>query len=125
MIRLSSTQILQNKVENIKESLDAFLNADDTLHGDTMLIYGDIYDDVKFLSAVQFTTRVKNPQEYIEKIIYYPFIHIATTIFIGYGLDCSNVTDVVHIGFTASILDAIQKMGRCGRKIDKKSFQTI
>ena len=61
------------KSEKMKESLDAFLDADESLHGDTMLIYGDLYADVKFLSSVWFTTNVENSQEYINKNIYYHY----------------------------------------------------
>lgn len=34
---------------------------------------------------------------------------------IGTGLDCKSVFSVIRIGFSSSIIDLTQEMGRCGR----------
>ena len=43
----------------MKENLDAFLDRKDTLHGGTMLIYGNLFADEIFV-------QVENPQENID-----------------------------------------------------------
>ena len=42
------------KSEDLKEKIDLFLDDNPTIKGDAVLIYGDIYADVKFLSTVKF-----------------------------------------------------------------------
>ena len=89
-----------------------------------------MFADVKLLSTVKFTTKVHDPNSLLEKNEYYPRILIAKESFIGNGLDCDDVYQVVNVGFPTSILDAIQEMGRCGRNrsntidanVDKYSF---
>ena len=38
--------------DNIKESIDAFLDSTPDFQGNTIIIHGDMYSDIKFLSSV-------------------------------------------------------------------------
>ena len=99
------------KAEDLKEKIDHFLDDNPTIKGDTMLIYGNMYADVKFLSTVKFTNKETNPQDLIDNNEYYPCILFATASCIGNGLDLKDVFRVIHVGFPTSSIDCVQEMG--------------
>ena len=103
------------KAESINASLDSSFDADDTIDANIMLIYGDMYANVKCMLAVKFTSKVETPNEVISKNEYYPRILIVTASCIGNGLDSNEIYNIVHIGFPASLVDDVQEMGRCGQ----------
>ena len=78
-----------------------------------MLIYRDMYADVKFLSTVKITTKESNTQQIIANNKYYLRILIANASCIGNGLDLDNVDCVVHTSFPTSIVGCVQEMGTC------------
>ena len=86
-----------------------------TFKGDTMIINGDMYADVKFLSTVEFTTKEENPQELIHNNFHYPCILIATASCICNGLDLDGVYRVIHNDLPTSMINCVQEMGTCGR----------
>ena len=109
------------KAEQIKDRLDTLSDSNISINGDTMLIYNNIYSDIKFMSAVTFTTCKDNPQQRLTNNDYFPHILIATASCIGNGLDSDNVYQVIHVGFLLSIVDTVQEMGRCGRNRSNNS----
>ena len=48
--------------------------------------------------------------------MHYPRILVATAICIGNGLDLDDFYCVVYIGFSTSIINCVQEMGRRGRR---------
>ena len=76
---------------------------------------GGMESEVKLMSATRFTSNATNPHESINNNAFYPRALIATSSFIGAGLESSSVHSVIRIGCPTSVLDLIQEMGRCGR----------
>ena len=79
------------KAEQIKDNIDAFLDAEPSIKGDTLHIYGEMYSNVKFVSSVKFTSFTADPEDMIKKNELFPRILIATVTCIGSGLDCNCV----------------------------------
>ena len=76
---------------------------------------------MNFVSAEQFTRYVSNPQQLIDRKIYYPRIIISTPGCIGTGLNSVDVYSVCQVGFPSSILDMVHAIGCCGRcRVDGK-----
>ena len=101
-------------LENVKDSIDAWLDHEHHFQGDTLLITGKIEPELKLAYSQAFTKVVSENHE-IDDNVFFPRILLATAGCIGAGLDCKNVYSVVRIGFPSSIIDLIQEMGRCGR----------
>ena len=81
--------------------------------------------EVKFVSAQIFTKTIENAEELVNSNSFYPRILMATAGSIGAGLDLVDVYSVVGVGFSTSILEMVQDMGRCGRgRHDGKSLVT-
>ena len=79
------------------------------------MINGDMESEVKLKSATMFTTTHHNACKLVDNCKFYPQVLVATSRCIGAGLDSSAFYSVICIGFSTSILDMIQEMGRCGR----------
>ena len=103
-----NSKILKDKViiytnttksaEDIKESIDTFLDPNSTLQEDLMMIHGNMYADINFLSAVKFTTSEMNPEDNMKNNVFLPRIFIATASCIGNGLDSKDACHVIHVG---------------------------
>ena len=53
------------KDDYLKKKISNFLDNHETIKGDIMLIYGDMYAYVKFFFTVKFTTKETNIQQLI------------------------------------------------------------
>ena len=87
----------------------------DRIKGGALIIHGNMKAEVKFVSAQIFTKTVDNAEELVTSNSFYPRILMATAGSIGAGLDLADVYSVVRVGFSTSILEMVQEMGRCGR----------
>ena len=106
--------ITAKKLEDLKDKFDNFLHDNPSIKDNTMIICGNMYTNVKFMSTIKFTTKETNPEELFKINKYYPRILFVTASCIGYGLDVNVIYSVVK-GLTTSVIDCVQKMGQCGR----------
>jgi len=102
-------------LEQLRSDLELWMDMQDNIQGDVLIIQGDLQPEVKFVSAQQFTRHITDPQVLLDKNEYYPRILLATAGCIGAGLDSADVYSVIRVGFPSGILDMVQEMGRCGR----------
>ena len=99
-----------NCLDQLKVDVDYWLDSGDVIKGDLLIIQGDMKAEVKLVSAQMFTKTVDNAEELVN-----PRILMATAGSIDAGFDLVDVYSVVRVGFSTSILDMVQEMGRCGR----------
>jgi len=85
-------------LEQIQADIEAWLDMDDTILRDTLLIHGDQKPEVKFMSAEKFTETVSDPEDLINKNKFYPRFFLATAGNIGAGLDSSDIYVVCRVG---------------------------
>lgn len=102
-------------LEQLRSDLELWMDMQDNIQGDVLIIQGDLQPEVKFVSAQQFTRHIEDPQTILDRNEYYPRILLATAGCIGAGLDSSDVFSVIRVGFPSGILDMVQELGRCGR----------
>ena len=102
--------------DTFQNNIDSWLDGNDTICGDTLLIKGMLESEWKFKAATMFTTKPLSTSDLVDKNRYYPRILIATASCIGAGLDCSEVYCVIRDGFPASMMHLSQELGRCGRE---------
>ena len=102
-------------LDQLKSDIESWMDMNDKIQGDVLIIQGDLQPEVKFVSAEQFTKSILDPQSLVDKNEFYPRILLATAGCIGAGLDSPDVYCVSRIGFPLSIIDMVQEMGRCGR----------
>ena len=102
-------------LDQLKIDVEHWLDSSDGIKGDALIIHGDMKAEVKFVSAQMFTKTTENAEELVNTNSFYPRILMATAGSIGAGLDSGDVYCVVKVGFSTSILEMVQEMGRCGR----------
>ena len=102
-------------LEQLRSDLELWMDMQDNIQGDVLIIQGDLQPEVKFVSAQQFTRHIADPQVLLDRNEYYPRILLATAGCIGAGLDSADVYSVIRVGFPSGILDMVQELGRCGR----------
>ena len=102
-------------LDQLKCDIESWMDMNDEVKGDVLVIQGDLQPEVKFVSAELFTRHVDDPQLLLDSNIYYPRILLATAGCIGAGLDSSDVYSVCRVGMPSGIIDMVQEMGRCGR----------
>ena len=104
------------KAIDYQNKLDLWLDKNDDIKGDSVLVIGRLETELKFALTTEFTNtsfdEVNNPysQNHLS-----PGFLIGTPGCIGAGLDSSDVQLVHRIGLPNSIVHFIQEMGRCGR----------
>ena len=102
-------------LDQMQADVELWLDMNENIKGDVIVIYGDLKPEVKFVSAERFTKIHGNPEELINNNLFYPRILLATAGSIGAGLDSPDVYSVCRAGFPTSIFEMAQEMGRCGR----------
>ena len=102
-------------LDQLKIDVEHWLDSSDGIKGDALIIHGDMKAEVKFVSAQMFTKNTENAKDLVNTNSFYPRILMATAGSIGTGHDSGDVYCVVKIGFSTSILEMVQEMGRCGR----------
>ena len=101
--------------DTFQHNLDSWLDGNEIIFGDTLLIKGLLESEWKFKTATMFTAKTESTSELLMHNKYYPRILIATASCVGAGLDCSDVYCVIRDGFPTSIMHFSQELGRCGR----------
>ena len=104
------------KVKLIQDKLDSFLDANETIKGDSVIVVGNQETELKYSYTTAFTNTVFPNEEAYLKTKLSPRFLIGTPGCIGAGLDCDYVQLVTRIGIPSGIIDFIQEMGRCGRQ---------
>ena len=99
----------------MQSEIELWLDMNDEIKGDVLVINGELKPEVKFASAERFTQVIDNQEELINNNRFYPRILLATAGSIGAGLDSSDVYVVCRAGFPTSIFEMAQELGRCGR----------
>ena len=102
-------------ITELQTSLELWLDMEDKIKGDIIVITGDLKPEVKFASAEAFTRHIDNQQDLVNENKFLPRILLATAGSIGAGLDSSDVYAVCRSGFPTSIFEMAQELGRCGR----------
>ena len=102
-------------LEQMQSDIELWLDMKEDIQGDVVVIYGDLKPEVKFVTAERFTQVISNPEELINLNKFYPRILLATAGSIGAGLDSPDVYSVCRAGFSTSVFEMAQEMGRCGR----------
>lgn len=93
-----------------------WLDMNEGIKGDVIVIYGNLKPEVKFVSAKRFAQVIPNPEELINWNKFYPRILLANTARrIGAWLDSPDEPSLCHADFTTGIFEMAQEMGRCGR----------
>ena len=110
-----------NKASQCQESIDSWLDIENKIKGDTILIIGDQEAELKFAYTSLFTNEDYDARVSATENILRPRILIGTSGCIGAGLDCSNVHYIYRFGNPPSIIDFIQEMGRCGRNTHRQA----
>ena len=107
-------------LEQMQGNIKLWLDMNDDIQGNALIINVDLKIEVKFGSAECFTYINDNPEELIDSNPFYPRIIIATTGSVGAGLDSPDVYAVYRVGFPNSIFEMAQELGRggCGRTND-------
>ena len=91
-------------LEQMQADVESWLDMNENIKGDVIVIHGDLKPEVKFVSAERFTKIHENPEELINNNLFYPRILLATAGSIGAGLDSPDVYSVCRAGFPTSIL---------------------
>ena len=99
----------------MQSEIELWLDMNDEIKGDVLVINGKLKPEVKFASDERFTQVLDNQEELINNNRFYPRILLATAGSIGAGLDSSDVYVVCRAGFPTSIFEMAQELGRCGR----------
>ena len=102
-------------LEQMQVDIESWLDLDDSILGDLLVIYGDQKPEVKCISAQSFTESIKNLEELINSNQFYPWILLVTASSIGAGLDSPDVYAVCRVGFATSVFAMAQELVRCGR----------
>jgi len=102
-------------LEPMQQELELWLDMNPDIQGDVLVINGYLKPEVKFVSAERFTEEVEDAESLINSNTFYPRVLLATADSIGAGLDSPDVYAVVRNGFSTSIFELSQEMGRCGR----------
>ena len=100
-----------------QDSLDHWLDVENKISGDTVLVVGNQDPELKFAFTTQFTNTKFSNQDNDDGTTFRPRFLLGTSGCIGAGLDCPDVHLVVRMGLPTSIINFIQEMGRCGRTL--------
>ena len=118
-IIITNTALCATQCQN---ELNNWLDVDNKLGGDSVLVIGERDPELKFAYTTSFTNTPFNATSGNENNILQPRYLIGTTGCIGAGLDCLDVHLVIRFGLSTNIINFIQEMGRCGR--DNASVNT-
>ena len=112
-IIISSTA---SRAKDIQEKIDSWLDSNDSIKGDSVLVVGDLETETKFAYTTKFTNSYfgVGGESFLSDNLYPRFL-LGTPGCIGAGLDCSTVDLVCRVGLPSSIIHFIQEMCRCGR----------
>ena len=102
-------------LDQMQSDIELWLDGNDDIKGDVLVINGDLKPEVKFASVERFTMLVEEPENVINNNQFYPRILLATAGSIGAGLDSPDVYTVCRASFSQSIFELAQELGRCGR----------
>ena len=103
------------KLEDMQSHFDTWL--DETgIDGDSVLVVGDIEQELKYAYTVAFTKTISDVDNQDISKNYTPKFLFGTSGCVGAGLDLDEVRLVIRLGMPTSIINLIQEMGRCGRK---------
>ena len=105
----------------IQQKVDQWLDIENIIKGDTVLVIGEQQTELKLAYTSEFTNCQYNETECNDENILKPRILVGTTGCIGAGLDCNDVHYIVRMGIPNSIISFIQEMGRCGRNLHTTS----
>ena len=99
----------------MQAKIELWLDMNDDIKGDALVINGGLKLEVKFASAERFTRVIDNPEELLNNNLFFPRILLATAGSIDAGLDSPDVFSVCQAGFPTSIFEIAQELGQCGR----------
>jgi hypothetical protein len=102
-------------LEDIQSHFDTWL--DETgIDGDSVLVVGDIEQELKYAYTVAFTRTISDIDNQDISKKYTPKFLFGTSGCVGAGLDSDEVRLVIWLGMPTSIINLIQEMGQCGHK---------
>lgn len=107
--------------------IDTYLDTIPNSVADTINIIGTVPALLKQESILRFLT-TPSEQDMLNDSVFYPRILVGTSGCIGAGLDSKDITTVIRIGISPSIIHFVQELGRCGRTTDTNRhdfFQVI
>ena len=111
--------VITNTVERATECqhhLDLWLDSNNKLKGDTVLVVGDRDSELKLAYTSAFTNEpFKNDHDSENSNTLKPRFLLGAAGCIGAGLDCCDVHFELRLAIPTSIINFIQEMGRCGR----------
>lgn len=102
-------------VIEIQNALELWQDMEDIIKGDIIVITGNLKPEFKFATIEDFTKQIDNQQELVNANKFFPRILVATAGSVGGGLDYSDVFVVGRSGFSTSIFEMAQELGRCER----------
>lgn len=102
---------LASSLENIKDSIDFWLDETSPFAGNALLITGAMEPELK----LKHTNKFVSPSPQItDEDSFVPRILLAAAGCIGAGLGSSKAHRAIRIGFSSSVNNLAQEMGRCG-----------
>lgn len=107
---------VSKKAEKLQQKLDSWLDLNPGIIGDSILIVGSLETELKIFYTKEFTKKV-NLVETKDNDFFYARFLIGTSGCIGAGLDSDDVKYVIRLGMPTSVMNFIQEIGRCGRRI--------
>ena len=102
-------------LDQMQSKIELWLDINDNLKCDTIVINGDFKPEIKFASAERFAQVAHNPKELINNNHFFPRILLATAGSIGAGLDSPEIYAIYRARFPTIIFEMAQELGRCGR----------
>ena len=79
----------------LKFDIENWLNSNDTIRGDAIVIQDNIQLEMKLVSTKMFTASVEDPEGVLNRNELYPRLLLATPGSIGTGLDSNDVHSIV------------------------------
>ena len=113
-IILTSTAKKAKKVQN---KLDIFLDKNENIVGDSIVVIGNQETELKHAFTTTFTNVLCNDADDYSDSVLCPRFLIGTPGCIGAGLDCNAVSFVKRLGIPTGVIDFAQELGRCGRDV--------
>ena len=92
-------------LDAMQYEIELWLDTNDDIKGDVLVINGDLKSEVKFASAERFTQVVENLEELTNNNRFYPRVLLATAGNIGAGSDSPDAYTVCRAEFLTSIFE--------------------